>query len=133
MAPLRILIADDQPLVRHGLRILMERHVGWTVCGEAADGLEALEMAVTLKPDVILLDVSMPKLDGLNALPMLRDQAPDSEIIILTLHECIDMARVAADSGASAYVAKSLLSTDLVPAIEAIQAAGTLTRARPQM
>lgn len=120
MASLRILVADDSPLVRYGLRILVERHDGWTVCGEAADGLEALEEAVSLKPDVILLDISMPKLDGLSALPLLRDKVPESEIIILTLHECLDMARIAAKAGARAYVAKSLLSTDLLPAIEAV-------------
>jgi two-component system response regulator NreC len=122
MTSLRILIADDRPLVRCGLRILLERHDGWAVCGEAADGLEALERATSLKPDVILLDISMPKLDGLSAVPLLRDKVPDSEILILTLHERLDMARIAAKAGARAYVAKSLLSTDLVPAIEALQA-----------
>ena len=121
MSSLRILIADDKPLVRSGLRILLERHDGWAVCGEAADGLEALEKATNLKPDVILLDISMPKLDGLNALPLLRDKVPDSEVLILTLHERLDMARAAAHAGARAYVTKSLVSTDLVPAIEAVQ------------
>ena len=122
MSSLRILIADDKPLVRSGLRILLERHDGWAVCGEAADGLEALEKATNLKPDVILLDISMPKLDGLSALPLLRDKAPDSEVLILTLHERLDMARAAANAGARAYVAKSRLSTDLVPSIEAVGA-----------
>jgi DNA-binding NarL/FixJ family response regulator len=125
MGPLRILIADDNPLVRCGLRMLIERQEGWTVCGEAADGLEALEKATSLKPDVILLDISMPKLDGLNALPLLREQVPDSEIIILTLLECVDLARIAAEAGARAYVTKSLLMTDLVPTIEALQRAET--------
>ena len=122
MSSLRILIADDKPLVRSGLRILLERHDGWAVCGEAADGLEALEKATNLKPDVILLDISMPKLDGLSALPLLRDKAPDAEVLILTLHERLDMARAAANAGARAYVAKSRLSTDLVPSIEAVGA-----------
>jgi DNA-binding NarL/FixJ family response regulator len=125
MGPLRILIADDNPLVRCGLRLLIERQEGWSVCGEAADGLEALEKATSLKPDVILLDISMPKLDGLNALPMLREKVPDSEIIVLTLLECVDLARIAAEAGARAYVTKSLLMTDLVPTIEALQRAET--------
>jgi DNA-binding NarL/FixJ family response regulator len=125
MGPLRILIADDNPLVRCGLRMLIERQEGWSVCGEAADGLEALEKATSLKPDVILLDISMPKLDGLNALPMLREKVPDSEIIVLTLLECVDLARIAAEAGARAYVTKSLLMTDLVPTIEALQRAET--------
>jgi DNA-binding NarL/FixJ family response regulator len=125
MGPLRILIADDNPLVRCGLRMLIERQEGWSVCGEAADGLEALEKATSLKPDVILLDISMPRLDGLNALPMLREKVPDSEIIVLTLLECVDLARIAAEAGARAYVTKSLLMTDLVPTIEALQHAET--------
>jgi two-component system response regulator NreC len=123
MTSLRILIADDQPLVRVGLRMLVEQHDGWIVCGEAADGLEALEKATNLKPDVILLDISMPKLDGLSALPTIRKQIPDSDIVILTLHESLDMARIAAEAGAQAYVTKSRLSTELVPAIEALQSA----------
>jgi DNA-binding NarL/FixJ family response regulator len=105
--------------------MLIERQEGWSVCGEAADGLEALEKATSLKPDVILLDISMPKLDGLNALPMLREKVPDSEIIVLTLLECVDLARIAAEAGARAYVTKSLLMTDLVPTIEALQRAET--------
>lgn len=128
MAPLRILIADDNPLVRYGLRILLERQEGWSICGEAADGLDTLEKAMSLKPNVILLDISMPKLDGLNTLPLLRDKVPDSEVIILTLFESLDMARIAASAGARAYVAKSRLLADLVPAIEALQQSGTLAR-----
>jgi DNA-binding NarL/FixJ family response regulator len=128
MAPLQILIADDNPLVRYGLRILLQRQDGWTVCGEAADGLEALEKAASLKPNVILLDISMPKLNGLSALPLLREKVPDAEVIILTLFESLDIARTAASAGARAYVAKSLLLTDLVPAIEALQHSGNLAR-----
>jgi DNA-binding NarL/FixJ family response regulator len=128
MAGLQILIADDNPLVRYGLRILLQRHDGWTVCGEAADGLEALEKAASLKPNVVLLDISMPKLDGLSALPLLREKVPDAEVIILTLFESLDIARTAASAGARAYVAKSLLLTDLVPAIEALPGAGNLAR-----
>ena len=123
MTSLRILIADDKPLVRVGLRMLVEQHDGWIVCGEAADGLEAVEKATNLKPDVILLDISMPKLDGLSALPTIRKQIPDSDIVILTLHESLDMARIAAEAGARAYVTKSRLSAELVPAIEALQSA----------
>jgi DNA-binding NarL/FixJ family response regulator len=128
MGALRILIADDNPLVRCGLRIIIERQEGWTVCGEAADGLDALDQATRLKPDVILLDISMPKLDGLNALPLLREQVPESDIVILTLLECVDIARIAANAGARAYVTKSLLMTDLVPTIEALQHSGTSVR-----
>lgn len=123
MASLRIFIADDKPLVRCGLRLLVEQHKGWSVCGEAGDGLETVEKAANLKPDVILLDISMPKLDGLSALPLIREKNPDSDIVVLTLHDSIDMARIAANVGARAYITKSHLSTDLMPTIETLQAA----------
>ena len=122
MIPLRILIADDQPLVRCGLRLLIGQHDGWTVCGEAADGVEAIEKATELKPDVILLDISMPKLDGLSAVPVIREKVPNSQILIVTLHESVEMARIAANVGAQAYIAKSVLSTELVPTVEALHA-----------
>jgi two-component system response regulator NreC len=96
------------------LRILVERHDGWIVCGEAADGLETVEQATNLKPDVILLDISMPKLDGLSAMPLIRATIPESDIVILTLHESLEMARIAASAGARAYITKSRLSTELV-------------------
>ena len=85
MASLRILIADDKPLVRSGLRMLLERHKDWTICGEAEDGIEAVEQAVALKPDVILLEISMPKLDGLMAAPLIRESLPNG-------HHRLDLA-----------------------------------------
>jgi DNA-binding NarL/FixJ family response regulator len=122
MESLRILIADDKPLVRTGLRMLLERHKDWTICGEAEDGIEAVEQAVALKPDVILLDISMPKLDGLMAVPLIRERVPDAAIIIVTLSHSLEMARIAAHAGATVYITKSLLTRDLVPAIESLQA-----------
>lgn len=122
MVSWRILIADDKPLVRAGLRMLLERHQGWTVCGEAADGIEAVEQAAALKPDVILLDISMPKLDGLTAMPLIREKVPHAAIVILTLYESLNVARTVAHEGAAAYVTKSLLSSDLVPILENVQA-----------
>ena len=122
MDSLRILIADDNPLVRCGLRMIIEQHEGWMVCGEAVDGLEAVRKASDLKPNVILLDISMPNLDGLAALPIIRQKAPESEILILTMHQSVDLARIAADRGARAYIIKSLLTTELVPKIEALSA-----------
>jgi two-component system, NarL family, response regulator NreC len=120
---LRILIADDNPLVRSGVRILVEGHGGWTVCGEAGDGIEAIEQAVSLKPDLVLLDISMPHLDGLDAAPVMHEKVPRLGIIILTLHQSIDLARVAASIGAWGYITKSLISTDLLPTIEAFESA----------
>lgn len=123
MATWRILIADDKPLVRAGIRLLLEQHADWSVCGEAADGVEAVEQAVALKPDVILLDLSMPRLDGLSALPLIRQKAPSTAVVIVTLHQSLEVAKIAAGGGAAAYLTKSLLTNDLVPALENIQSA----------
>lgn len=120
MAPLQILIVDDKPHVRSGIRMLLQGHQDWTICGEASDGIEAIRQAEKPKPDVILLDISMPKMDGLTALPQIREKSPESQIIVLTLHESLDTARVASSVGARAYITKSLIN-ELLPALEALQ------------
>ena len=125
---LRILIADDEPQVRDALQKIIQRHRGWAVCGEAVDGVEAVEKAAELKPDLVLLDISMPNLDGLSALPRIREQCPRAGVVILTLHESLDMARVSSAAGALGYVAKSLASTELIPVMESVEAALTLPR-----
>jgi DNA-binding NarL/FixJ family response regulator len=127
---LRILIADDNPLVRYGVRVYVEGHGnGWSVCGEAGDGVEAIQQAVNLKPDLVLLDISMPNLDGIDAAPVIREKVPGLGIIILTLHESLDLARVASRAGAWGYVTKSLIATDLLPTIEAFESAMPLPAA----
>ncbi|MGA8554745.1 MAG: response regulator transcription factor [Candidatus Acidiferrales bacterium] len=117
---LRILIADDKDLVRAGLRMLLEKHANWTVCGEAVDGSEAVAKAIDLQPDLILLDIAMPKLDGLKACRLLRDIAPNLEILVLTLYESPNVARAAEAAGAHGYISKALIPTELIPAIETI-------------
>jgi DNA-binding NarL/FixJ family response regulator len=116
----RILIADDNKLFRAFLRTLLERHDDWTVCGMAKNGDEAVQKAIELKPDLILLDIEMPKLDGLSACRVIREKVPTSEILILTVYESLDLARIAAESGAWGYVSKSSISRELIPAIEAM-------------
>jgi two-component system nitrate/nitrite response regulator NarL len=118
MSNVRILIVDDKQLVRDGLRIFLESHDGMTICGEAADGLEGIRKAFELKPDVILLDLSMPTLDGLKAAQLIREGSPKAEILIVTSCHSLEAARIAAEVGASGYVTKSLITSDLVPAIE---------------
>jgi DNA-binding NarL/FixJ family response regulator len=118
MSDVRILIVDDKQLVRNGLRLFLELHDGMKVCGEASDGLEGIKKAFELKPDVILLDLSMPTLDGLKAAQLIREGSPQAEILIVTSHHSLEAARLAAEVGASGYVTKSLVTTDLVPAIE---------------
>ena len=120
MSKVRILIVDDKQLVRDGLRIFLEMQDGMTVCGEASDGLEGIKMAFELKPDVILLDLSMPTLDGLNAARLIREGLPNAEILIVTSYHSLEAARIAAEVGASGYVTKSLIASDLVPAIEEV-------------
>jgi DNA-binding NarL/FixJ family response regulator len=116
---LRILIADDAQVVRSGMKHLLESHQGWTVCGEAVDGQDAIEKARTLNPDVILLDISMPRLDGLRAAEQISKILPSAKIYIVTQHHSLEMARYAADAGARGFIAKMCIPTDLIPAIEA--------------
>ena len=116
----RILIADDNKRFRTFLKTLLERHEGWSICGAAKNGDEAVQKAIKLKPEVILLDIEMPKLDGLSACRLIREKVPTSEILILTVYQSLELARIAAESGAWGYVSKTLVSRDLIPAIEAM-------------
>ena len=116
----RILIVDDHPVVRHGLRTLLEIQEGWEVVDEARDGVEALEKADRLVPDVIVLDVSMPKMNGLEACRRIRQAVPKSEILIVTQHDSPQMMREAVAAGARGYVVKSNAGRDLLPAVEAV-------------
>jgi len=116
---LRILIADDVPMVRAGLKMLLEMHKGWSVCGEAEDGKDAVQKALALAPDVILLDVSMPNLNRLQAAQLIHKDLPDANIYFVTQHHSLEMARAAADAGARGYIAKVQIPTDLIPVIEA--------------
>ena len=104
---LRILLADDHELVRRGIRGLLRSRRGWRVIGEAANGREAVEKANKLKPDVAVVDVSMPELDGLQVTRQIRDASPNTEVVILTLHESDQMVRRVLDVGALGYVLKS--------------------------
>ncbi len=117
---IRILIVDDHPVVRHGLRNLLEAQPGWEVVGEASDGLEALQKADLLNPDVVLLDVSMPKMNGLEACRLIRKNIPASEILIVTQHDSPQMMREALEAGARGYIVKSNAGRDLVSAVEAV-------------
>lgn len=119
---LRILLADDHELVRRGIRGLLRSRRGWRVIGEAANGREAVEKANKLKPDVAVVDVSMPELDGLQVTRQIRDASPNTEVVILTLHESDQMVRRVLDVGALGYVLKSDLAANLVKAVKAVSA-----------
>jgi DNA-binding NarL/FixJ family response regulator len=118
---LRILIADDHEVVRRGLCTLLQTHEGWEICGEARDGREAVEMARRLKPDVVVLDIGMPNLNGLAATRQLAQQNPDQKIIVLTITDSDQVIREALDAGARGFVLKSDAARDLVSAVEALQ------------
>jgi DNA-binding NarL/FixJ family response regulator len=117
---IRILVVDDHPIVRQGLKTLLEGHSGWQVIGEASDGAEALEKARELNPDVMVLDVTMPRMNGLEACRLLRRQFPDLEILFVTQHDSPQMMREALEAGARGYVVKSNAARDLLAAVEAV-------------
>jgi DNA-binding NarL/FixJ family response regulator len=115
----RILIADDHGVVRGGLRLLLERQPGFDVVGEAADGAEAVREALALRPDVAILDVSMPLLTGLQAAREIRAQAPDIQVLMLSMHDDDRYVFEALKAGASGYVLKREADTALVDAVHA--------------
>lgn len=116
---MRILIADDSELIRSAVTKLLSSQNDWEVCGEAADGAEALRKTRSLLPDLILLDVRMPGLNGLEAARLLRQAAPAATIIVMSQYEPFRLLSHAIEAGADACVDKSQLATDLLPAVEA--------------
>ena len=120
MSNLRILIADDHDLVRKGLRLLIEEHSGWTVCAEARSGREAVEQAARCNPDILVIDVSMPDLNGLEATRQIRKICPKTEVLIITHHDSDEMAAEVLNAGARGYVLKSDSDEELAHAVEAL-------------
>lgn len=121
MGALRILIADDHEVARHGIRALIESHPGWEVCAEAKDGREAVEGATKLKPDILLLDIGMPNLNGLDATRQILAIMPDARILILTIHDSEQVVREVLAAGARGFLLKSDAGRDLMAAVEALQ------------
>ncbi|NUQ83236.1 MAG: response regulator transcription factor [Anaerolineales bacterium] len=117
---IRVLLADDHAVLRSGLRLLLTSQGEYEVVGEAASGTETLSLAEELQPDLILLDLSMPALGGLDALPTLRKLAPAAKILILTMHDDPQYLRQALKHGASGYVLKKAADTELLSAIQAV-------------
>lgn len=120
MKRIRILVADDHEVVRRGLRTLLEAQPDWEVAGEAATGREALEMTKQLKPEVVLLDITMPELNGLEATRQILKALPKTEVLILTMHESEQLVREVLTAGARGYVLKSDAGRDLVAAVDCV-------------
>jgi len=120
MKKLRILLADDHGLVRVGARVVLQSHHGWRVVGEAVNGREAVERAIELKPDVAVVDIGMPDMDGIEVARQIRKLGPDIKVLILTMHESGQMVRRALDAGASGYLLKSDLTESLAKAVETV-------------
>jgi DNA-binding NarL/FixJ family response regulator len=120
MSALRLLVADDHEVVRKGLRAMLEAQPGWEVTAEAADGREAVAKTKELKPDVSVLDLSMPLLNGLEAARHIRKSASETKVLILTVHDADPVIQEVLDAGAQGYVLKSDAGRDLVAAVEAV-------------
>ena len=122
MKKLRILLADDHALIRRGARGLLQSHQGWRVVGEAANGIEAVEKAKKLKPDVAVVDISMPELDGVQATRQIREAVPNTRVLVLTMHDSDQLVQSALKAGAHGYVLKSDLTESLVEAVKNVAA-----------
>ena len=120
MGPVRVLVADDHAILRQGIRSLLEARLGWQVVGEAVNGREAVEKAALLKPDVVLLDITMPELNGIEATRQILKAVPDTQVLILTMHESEKTMREVLQAGARGYVLKSDAPGDLLESIKAI-------------
>jgi len=118
--PVRILVADDHEVVRRGLRAILETREGWEVTGEAATGREAVEQAKQLKPDVVVLDLVMPEMNGLEATRRILKAVPTAEVLILTMHEPEHLMREVLAAGARGYLLKSDAGRELVAAVDAL-------------
>src|SRR2546429_2686174 len=116
MAAFRIFIADDHEVVRKGLCALLQAQPDWEVCGEAADGREAVEKAQQMKPDVVILDIGMPSLNGLEATRQILKTNPHAKVLILTLHDSDQVVREVLNAGARGFLLKSGAARDLVAA-----------------
>lgn len=130
MESLRLLVADDHEIVRNGLRALLESQPGWKVAAEASDGREAVAKAKEIKPDVAVLDIGMPTLNGLEATRQILKDNSQAKILILTMHESDPLIRDVLDAGARGYVLKTDASRDLVTAVNAIKSDKTFFTAK---
>jgi two-component system response regulator NreC len=117
---LRILIADDHDVMRQGTSAVIQRQAGWEVCGVAANGREAVARAIELKPDIVIIDMTMPELNGLEAAMQIKRNLPGTEILMFTAHETDDLIRSAFGAGVKSFIVKTEAHRFLVEAIESL-------------
>jgi DNA-binding NarL/FixJ family response regulator len=117
----RILLADDHEVVRRGLCALLRAQPDWEVCGEASDGRQAVEKVMELKPEVVVLDIGMPNLNGLEATRQILKAHPQTKVLILTLHDSDQVVQEVLNAGARGFLLKSDAARDLVAAVEALR------------
>ncbi len=120
MEKIRILLADDHTLVRSGLRALLETEPSLSVIGEAEDGRAAVTLACQLKPDIVLMDIAMPLLNGLEATRQLRQQCPDVRVLVLSMYDNEEYIRQALEAGAMGYLLKDATTSELIGAIHSV-------------
>lgn len=117
---IRILIADDHTLVRRGIRAILDQMEDVEVVAEAADGIEAVKLVKELAPDIVVMDISMPRLDGLGATNQIQKLKASTHIVVLSMHDNPDLVRKALQTGAEGYLVKRSVSEELMPAINQI-------------
>jgi DNA-binding NarL/FixJ family response regulator len=116
----RILLADDHDVVRRGLKVLLQEHAGWEICGEALSGREAVDLAAQLQPDVAIIDLMMPELNGLEATRQIRKASQRTQVLIFTMHHNEGMVHDVLEAGARGYLLKSDAERQIVTAVETL-------------
>ena len=119
--PLRVVIVDDHGVVRRGVRALIETHPAWRVVGEGATGREAVELVRHLRPHVVVLDLSMPEMNGLEATRQIVTESPQTEVLVLTMHHSEQLARDVLQAGARGYLLKSDADQNLIAAVDSLR------------
>lgn len=123
--PVRILLADDHDVIRAGLRAILRESPRWQVCGEASSGRHAVEKCIELRPEVVIMDISMPGLSGLDAMREVLKIHPETQVLVLSMHRSEHLVREAFAAGARGYLLKSDAATQLIPALEALSRNGS--------
>jgi DNA-binding NarL/FixJ family response regulator len=116
----RILLADDHEIIKRGLREFVEQHEGWEVCAEASNGREAVELAEKLCPQIVILDLAMPEMNGLEATRHIKKTLPETEVLIFTVHEREDLTPDVLKAGARGYLLKADAARHIVASVEAL-------------